>query len=66
MVFSANTKVGKIPGGVHEVCFKCYEGSQIKTDFLVTLECMGWILLDRKLIDMDIIKFQDTGALVCH
>lgn len=45
VVLSANTKVGKIPGCVHEVSFKCYEGSQVKTDFLVTLECMGWMLL---------------------
>lgn len=28
---SANTKAAKIPGCVHEVSFKCYKGSQIKT-----------------------------------
>lgn len=43
---STNTKVGKIPGYVHEVSFKCSEGSQIKTDFLLALECVDFILLE--------------------
>lgn len=43
---SANTKAGKVPGYMHEVSFKCYEGSQIKIDFLLALECVGFILLD--------------------
>lgn len=30
---SANTKAGKVTGYMHEVSFKCYEGSQIKIDF---------------------------------
>lgn len=45
-VLSANTKVGKIPGCVREVSLKRYEGSQNETGFLVTLEYMGWMLLD--------------------
>lgn len=43
---STNTKVGKILGYVHEVSLKCSEGSQIKTDFLLPLECVGFILPD--------------------
>lgn len=34
VTLGASVKVGKTQGCVHEIGFKCYEGSQTKTDFL--------------------------------